>query len=307
MLENENTEVRDTKVGNDPDQDVDKVKKPRRRRRQAPVKKQVLAGPWPKIAIAAIVLCIALAGFLISTSSSGTPTTPVIQNVSISDIVESSAVVTWKTSEPATGQVTICSTENCTSTKIDEGLFLNHTFALTDIKPNTRYQLTIISKDQGGAEARLIMDLTLNTKTTIVVGPEIGNIAPDFTLTTADGKQLTLSQFRGKAVMVNFFDTTCPACEEEMPYIQGVFDTWSRDKLEIIAVTGERAQLVQSFLDTRGLTFTTLIDTNLVVKNNYSVPSFPTTFFINSDGVIKLIKTGKFNNQAEIETMLNAL
>ncbi|HEX7365343.1 MAG TPA: redoxin domain-containing protein [Dehalococcoidia bacterium] len=307
MLENEDIETANAKVENDPDQDGDKVKKPRRRRRQAPVKKPVLAGPWPKIAIAAIVLCIALAGFLISTSSSGSPTTPVIQNVSISDIVESSAVVTWKTSEPATGQVTICSTENCTSTKIDEGLFLNHTFALTDIEPNTRYQLTIISKSQEGIEARLILDLTLNTKTTIVVGPEIGNIAPDFTLTAVDGKQVTLSEFHGKAVMVNFFDIACPSCEEEMPYIQGIFDTWPRDKLEIIAIAGERAQLVQSFLDTRGLTFTALIDTNLVVKNNYLVPSYPTTFFINSDGVIKLIKTGKFSSQAEIEAMLNAL
>jgi peroxiredoxin len=307
MLQHDGTKRTDIKGESDPVEDEDKVKKPRRRHRQAPVKKKILAGPWPKIAIVAIVLCVSLAGFLISTSSGRRPTVPAIQDVSISDIVESSAVVTWKTSEPATGQVTICSSENCTSTKIDEGLFLNHTVSLTDIEPNTRYQLTIISKNQDGIEARLKLDLTLNTKTTIVVGPEIGDIAPDFTLQAVDGTLVALSQFRGKAIMVNFFDTTCPACEEEMPYIQGIFDAWPRDKLEIIAVTGERLQLVQSFLDTRGLTFTTLIDTNLTVKNNYRVPSFPTTFFINSDGVIKVIKAGKFNNLAEIETMLNAL
>ncbi len=307
MLENEAEDrSHDTEGESDPVKEEETIQKPRRRRR-APAKKPALGGLWPKIAIAAIILCLVLAVILVFTRSGSLPSIPLIQDISISDIVESSAVVTWKTSEPATGQVTVCSSENCTSTKIDEGLFINHTVPLTDIEPNTRYQLTIISKNQNGTEARLTLDLTLNTKTIIVIGPEIGNIAPDFTLTTADGKQLTLSQFRGKAVMVNFFDTTCPACDEEMPYIQGVFDSWPRDKLEIIAVTGERAQLVQSFLDNRGLTFPTLIDTGAVVKNMYHIPSYPTTFFINSEGVIKLIKIGKFNNQAEIETMLNAL
>jgi len=306
MLENEAEERSEAKEKDNPDKKEEVVKKARRRRRE-PAKKRILAGPWPKIAIAAIVLCLVLAVVLIATGGSSAPSVPVIRDVSISDIVQSSAVVTWTTSEPATGQVTVCTSENCTSTKIDEGLFMNHTTALTDIQPNTRYQLTIVSKTEKGAEARITLDLNLNAKTTIVVGPEVGNIAPDFTLTALNGKQVTLSQFKGKAVMVNFFDTTCPACETEMPFIQSVYDTRPRDELEILAISGERAQMVQSFMDTRGLKFTTLTDPGSVIKNMYHVASYPSTFFVNSDGVIKSIKAGAFNNQVEIETLLNAL
>ena len=308
MLNDENIELEDSKevVNNSSDEPSDAVKKPKRKRR-APAKKRPLTGPWPKIAIAAIILCLVLVVLLITMRPHSVPVPPSIQNISISDISNSSAVITWKTSEPATGQVVMCESENCTSTKTDESLFVNHALSLTDIQPNTRYQMTVISRNAQGAEARITLDLTLNTKTTIVVGAGVGDVAPDFTLPALDGKQVTLSQFRGKTVLLNFWETTCPACEEETAYIQTVYNSWSKDKLEILAVSGERAQFVQVFLDTRALTFPVLLDNGSVVKNNYRVASFPTTFFIDSDGIIKAIKQGRFNSQAELETMLNSL
>jgi peroxiredoxin len=269
-----------------------------------------MAGPWPKVAVAAIVLCLLFAGLTISkfAGSSTYVAPPVIQDISISDVVESSATITWKTNEPATSQVTACNSDNCTSTATDESLLLNHTMALTNIQPNIRYQLTISSKNTQGKEAKITLDLNLNAKTTVVVGSEVGDLAPDFTLPTVDGKELTLSQFRGKLVMINFWETTCPACEEETAYIQEVYDEWPADKLEILAVSvGERAQFVQSFLDTRSLTFPTVLDNDEAVKNLYNVASYPTTFFISSDGIIKVIKSGRFSSSSEIDTILKAL
>jgi peroxiredoxin len=286
------------------------AKKTPRRRRKPPVKKQAMAGPWPKVAVAAIILCLLFAGLSISmfAGSSTDVTVPLIQDISISDVVESGATITWRTSEPATSQVTACNSDNCTSTKTNESLLLSHTVALTNIQPNTRYQLTISSKNKQGKEAKIKLDLNLNAKTTVVVGSRIGDLAPDFTLPTVGSSALSLSQFRGKLVMVNFFETTCPACEEETAYIQEIYDVWPADKLEILAVSvGQRAQFVQSFLDSRGLTFPTLLDNDEAVKNLYNVSSYPTTFFINSDGIIKIIKSGRFNSSSEIDTILKAL
>jgi peroxiredoxin len=304
-------DIKDSDTQEDADvRSEDEAKKPLRRRRKPPAKKQILAGLWPKIAIAAIVLCLLFAGWSISmlTSNSDIVTPPVIQNISVSDVVDSSATVTWETSEPATSQVSACNSDNCTATATEQSLLLSHMVTLTNIQPNTRYQLTISSKNKEGEEARITLDLKLNMKMTIVVGSQVGDRAPDFTLPTVDGKELTLSQFRGKLVMVNFFATTCPACEEETAYIQEIYDEWPADKLEILAVSaGERAQFVQSFLDSRGLTFPTLLDNDEAVKNLYNVSSYPTTFFINSDGIIKVIKAARFNSSSEINTILKAL
>jgi peroxiredoxin len=290
----------------------DTAKKTPRKRRRQPVKKQVLAGSWPKIAIVSIVLCLVFAGFYISTlTKSSTNTTdtaaPIIQNISISDVRESSSIITWKTNEPATSQVTACGADNCTTTNSGESLFINHTVTLTDIEPDTRYQITLSSKNKQGKEANITLDLNLNAKKTAVVGSQIEDIAPDFTLPTVDGTDMTLSQFRDKLVMINFWETTCPACEEETTYIQQIYNEWPADKLEVLTVSGERAQFVKSFLDTRGLTFPALIDGDAAVKNLYNVTTYPTTFFVNSEGIIKVIKAARFNSASEIATILKAL
>jgi len=311
MSENDSTEQRN------PQQDTNSavepepvVKKPRRRRRRLPAKKQVIvARPWPKISIVAIVLCLGLFGFTIFMLNRDIPTAPVIQKISVSDIAQTSAIINWQTNEPATSEVTVCSSDNCTSLKADESLFTNHSLTLTNIEPNTKYQLTVVSRDKQGKEARLVLEFVTPRKTaTIEIGTRIGDRAPDFTLPTIDGKEISLSQFRGKAVMVNFWESSCSACASEMPDIQAVFDTWSRDDLEILAVNvGERAAFVQSFIDSKGLTFPALLDLDQAVSNMNQISTIPTTFFIDADGIIKRIKSGRFMSQTEIENMLKSL
>jgi peroxiredoxin len=311
MLENDSIQQSDpeeTKYSTDEPKDI--VKKPRKRRRLLPAKKQaLLAGWWPKIAIAAIILCLVLAGFSFFMVNRN-KTVPVIQNISFSDIAQTSAIINWQTNEPASSEVTICSSGNCTSLKLDESLVTNHSATIADIEPNTRYQLNIVARNEQGNQARFALELVTPRKpeAPVEIGTRIGDRAPDFTLPTVDGKETSLNQFRGKIVMVNFWETSCSACAEETPYIQAVFNGWPRDKLEILAVSvGERAVFVQSFLDSRGLTFPTLLDTDQAVFNTYQVSTFPTTFFIDADGIIKIIKSGRFASQSEIENMLKSL
>jgi len=284
-----------------------------RRGHKPPTKKQtpIPSGQLQKILAAAIILCLGLIGSIIFILARDT-TPPVIQKVSLSDITEASTTITWQTDKPATSQVAIWDSEVSTSTELDEALVTNHSAPLTDLKPNTRYQLTLISRDKGGNEARLEIELTTPTQPSatppvISVGPEMGKLAPDFTLTTLKGEQISLSQFRGKIVMVNFWQSTCSNCGEEMPYLQAIYNKWPHDKLEILAVSvGEKAAFVQSFVETRGLTFPALLDSDEAVSEIYQISRFPTTFFVNADGIIKEIKTGAFTSQSEIEAILKS-
>jgi peroxiredoxin len=312
MVENDGTEETDPQESKQSaEEPEDIVKKPRKRRRRLPAKKQVtLAGLWPKIAIAAIVLCLGLIGFSIFTLNRDVATAPVIQKMSVSDIAQTSAIINWQTNEPAASEVTICSSDNCTSLKLDESLVTNHSATVTDIEPNTIYELTVMSKNKQGKEARLQLEFVTPRKTTapVEIGTRVGDRAPDFTLPTIDGKETSLSQFRGKIVMVNFWETTCSACAGEMPDIQAIFDTWSSDNLEILAVNhGEREAFVQSFIDSKALTFPVLVDSDQAISNVYQVSNIPTTFFIDADGIIKRIKSGRFTSQSEIETILKSL
>jgi cytochrome c biogenesis protein CcmG/thiol:disulfide interchange protein DsbE len=312
MLEDDSTERRNLQQAKNSAVEPEKTaEKTRKRRRRPSTKRQRLipAGMWPKISIGTIILCLGLLGLSIFMLNRDTTTAPVIQKISVSDIAQTSAIINWQTNEPATSEVTICSSDNCTSLKPDESLVTNHSATLTNIEPNTIYELTVMSKNKQGKEARLALELVTPHKTAAVeIGTGIGDRAPDFTLPTIDGKEASLSQFRGKIVMVNFWETSCPACAEETPYIQAVFNGWPSNNLEILAVSvGERAAFVQSFIDKRGLTFPALLDSDGAVKKNYQVTSFPTTFFIDADGIIKAIKDGRFTSQFEIENILKSL
>jgi peroxiredoxin len=312
MLENDSTERRnpqqDTNSAAEPEPIVEKRRK--RRRRPSTKRQRIIApGLWPKISVVAIILCLGLLGLSIFMLNRDITTAPVIQKISVSDIAQTSAIINWQTNEPATSEVTICSSDNCTSLKPDESLVTNHSATLTNIEPNTKYQLTVVSRDKQGKEARLAFEFVTPRKTAAVeIGTRIGDRAPNFTLPTIDGKEVSLSQLRGKIVMINFWETSCSACASEMPDIQAVFDTWSRDDLEILAVNhGERAAFVQSFIDSKGLTFPALLDSDQAVSNMYQISTIPTTFFIDADGIIKRIKSGRFTSQSEIENILKSL
>lgn len=312
MLENDDIEQTDTQESkHDVEEPENKVNKPRRRRRRAQAKKQgIVAGLWPKISIAVIVLCLGLIGLSIFLLNRDVTTGPVIQNISVSDITQTSAMINWQTNEPATSEVTICISDNCTSIKPDQPLITNHSATLTNIEPNTIYGLTLISKNERGKEARFVLEFITPRKAAaaIEIGTRIGDRAPDFTLPNVDGRETSLSQYHGKIVMVNFFESSCSGCASEMPAIQAIFDTWSRDDLEILAVNnGERAAFVQSFFDSKGLTFPALLDSDRAVNQMYHISTIPTTFFIDADGIIKRIKSGSFTSQSEIENILKSL
>jgi len=147
--------------------------------------------------------------------------------------------------------------------------------------------------------------LTLGPKTS--VGPEIGNAAPDFTLQTTDGQSITLSKFRGKTVLLNFWVSSCPACVTEMPYFQAVFDEQTNEELVILAINcGETSQTVQNIVDGLKLTLPIPLDPDGKVCTDYKHGA-PTTFIIDGNGIITAIKDDVFQSPEEIMDMLDSM
>ena len=155
--------------------------------------------------------------------------------------------------------------------------------------------------------------LALILTTVLLVGcssqaPRVGELAPDFQLPNLEGQSISLSDFRGEPVLVNFWASWCSPCIYEMPFIQEVYEEWSAKGLVMLAVDiGESLSTVKDFMQSGNYSFPVLLDINQYVALEYNIRSIPTTFFIDKDGIIQAIKVGPFSSKAEIEMMLSAI
>lgn len=142
------------------------------------------------------------------------------------------------------------------------------------------------------------------------VGPMRNYIAPDFSLiNVGDNSVVTLSKFRGRAVIVFFWATWCQFCNREMPSLQMVYETYKDEGLVVLAVNvGESALEARSYKDEKNLTFPVLDDSGNGVASTYNVSGFPTHYFINPSGVITHITIGGMDYWAlteEVKSLLN--
>lgn len=120
--------------------------------------------------------------------------------------------------------------------------------------------------------------------------PKKGSTAPDFSLTSLDGKTHKLSDYKGSVVVVNFWGTWCEPCTREMPAIQSQYEKWKDRGVQVLALNLDESPItVQSFVKQNQVTFPVLFDKDLNMRNRYRVIGYPTTFFINKDGKIDTI------------------
>ncbi len=138
-------------------------------------------------------------------------------------------------------------------------------------------------------------------------GPKLINSpAPDFTLKYTDGRSVKLSSLLGKTVVINFWATTCPPCVAEMPIFQQLYDEWSgRNDVVFLSIDlGEDSAKVKLFMDTRHLTFPVLLDPNFEAGQYYQVHYTPSTCLIDSQGYLKFMVVGAFQNKAALDKQL---
>ncbi|MEC1742806.1 TlpA family protein disulfide reductase [Schinkia azotoformans] len=116
---------------------------------------------------------------------------------------------------------------------------------------------------------------------------EIGEPAPDFTLMDLNDNEVSLSDYRGQPVMLNFFATWCDPCIEEAPDIQKFQENYG-DKIKILIIDrAEPKVLVEEFVKKNGSSSTYLLDINNSLSRPYGVIGQPETFYIDKNGIVR--------------------
>jgi peroxiredoxin len=129
--------------------------------------------------------------------------------------------------------------------------------------------------------------------------PAVGMQAEDFQLADLDGKSQSLSQYRGKIVLVNFWATWCKPCTTEMPAMQTIHDKL-RDKGFVVLAINELEDdaKVREHIKQYGHTFPVLMDRDNKVANQFGVFGLPVSVFIDEKGVVQeYIKGGLLTEQ----------
>ena len=109
----------------------------------------------------------------------------------------------------------------------------------------------------------------------------------DFTLQLLSGTNATLSSYRGKVVILNFWATWCPPCRAEMPSMETLYQRYKDQGLEMLAVNlGENTSTVQQFIQRNGYTFPVLLDRERKSGSLYGIEAIPTTFILDRQGKI---------------------
>lgn len=117
---------------------------------------------------------------------------------------------------------------------------------------------------------------------------EVGQQAPDFTFPGLDGRSVSLSDYRGKVVLLNIWATWCPPCVEEMPSMQRLYQTLKDEPFEILAVSVDARgkEAVGPFMQKYKLTFPALLDTEGSIRNLYGATGIPESFIIDQQGIL---------------------
>ncbi len=137
-----------------------------------------------------------------------------------------------------------------------------------------------------------------------------GKPAPDFTLSDLAGKEHKLSNYHGKDVLLIFWATWCPPCQMEVPFLIELRKTIGEDKLAMLAVTNEKPDVAEKFIADHSINYTILLDKDDMpapfgFMRIYRATGVPCSFFINSDGKIKLATSGLVS-LGEIRAILQA-
>jgi peroxiredoxin len=162
---------------------------------------------------------------------------------------------------------------------------LNYNKSIADTAQNSN-QINITSSAQNSSDAAAKGKLATSIKVK----------ATDFKLKDLNGKEVSLSDFKGKKVLLNFWATWCPPCKAEMPDIEKLYQATKNSNLVILAVNlGEDKQTVKSFMDKNKYNFNILLDSEQAAAIKYNIVSIPTSFFIDENGTIVSKKIGPMN------------
>jgi thiol-disulfide isomerase/thioredoxin len=149
--------------------------------------------------------------------------------------------------------------------------------------------------------------LCLVISLSFVSAQRVGDTLPDFQVTDIEGNVVTPADFAGKPLLLNFWATWCPPCQEELTLFQDARD--AIPDLEVLLInTGESLEQAKAYLESNSLTLRSGVNTEagedtLEVTKRFRVRGMPTTFFVNSDGTIESIYVGQISEATLAERL----
>lgn len=154
--------------------------------------------------------------------------------------------------------------------------------------PSLKLSLTILFVVIASVLVILLLRNGRDSTVTTTRQIQVGSPAPNFSFPDLHGQQVSLSDHRGKVVLVNIWATWCAPCRQEMPSMQKLYDRFKGENFEILAVsidsTGREA--VAPFMRTMNLTFPALLDPKEDIRSLYGVTGVPESFIIGKEGVV---------------------
>ncbi len=121
-------------------------------------------------------------------------------------------------------------------------------------------------------------------------GLQIGDPAPDFTLLTPDGEKVSLEDYRGKVVLLNFWATWCGPCRYETPLLQRLYEKYENEGLVVIGISidGEStADSIPDFIKTFELTYPIVHDREGTANEDYYIEAIPQSYYVDAEGIIQ--------------------
>lgn len=262
---------------------------------------------------------------------------PTISEARVAYYSDVGATIKWRTNEPARGRVEYGVTTDYGQVVEESGLSTEHVVRLSGLSSGKMYYFRITSRDECGNEAAAQTE-RFTTLSFVAEGAGVGERAPDFILPsykddhpdspnnpkspTYIGDQVSLSQFRGKWVFLNLWNTFCAACLGEFPHILAFYEDegWANRNspaAEYVVLTvcldgrvDRIVKLEEKYKYQTGLfTFPILIDDTekRTLTGLYRITYVPESLFIDPDGIIRAVKMGQFKSEEEIKQLLQEL
>ncbi|HUN26013.1 MAG TPA: TlpA disulfide reductase family protein [Steroidobacteraceae bacterium] len=131
----------------------------------------------------------------------------------------------------------------------------------------------------------------------VLAVPALANVtggpAPDFTLPARAGGTVSLDQFKGQVVMINFWASWCEPCRKEMPLLNDIYRQYGPMGFTLIGVNVEpERSSALAWLKQTPVSFPVLFDATSKVSQLYGVPGMPTTVFIDRKGNVRMLHQG---------------
>jgi len=171
----------------------------------------------------------------------------------------------------------------------DSGPTVTHTY-----QEAGTYEATLTVVDDDGAESTFVKAITVTSpaQEPPEVGAAVGQQAPQFTLRELDGEDVSLSDFRGLVVLIDFWRSTCPPCRTTMPHLEALREEFEGEGLVLVGVNldvteaAARNYVVDNGFDEM-ITLRGSLEDAEAVRALYGVGGIPHTFVIDRQGIVR--------------------